>query len=260
MAGNGERGYNGDEIPATEAKLCEPFGIFVTERDELYIADSYNNRIRKVVNGIITTVIDGNKGSMFRPMSVFVSKSNELFICDNGRHCVLKVNSNGIVSTIAGTENDGYNGDGDLATKTNLQHPWFVTVFNDEVYISDLSNNRIRKVLRNGNMITIAGTGVDGYNGDGILSTSAQLDGPIGLFVTSNNEIYISEYHGHRIRKINSHGIISTIAGDGNDGYSGDIPFDFQMYPHIGAIIPPIKPFPKSYLDISIHCILESNF
>jgi len=127
VAGNGDFGYNGDDILATKAKLQEPRGIFVTEDDELYICDSYNNRIRKVFNGTITTVVDESKESMFSPTSVFASKYNELYICDNERHRVLKVNSNGIVSTIAGTGNDGYNGDGDLATKTNLQHPWIVT-------------------------------------------------------------------------------------------------------------------------------------
>jgi len=89
-------------------------------------------------------------------------------------------------------------------------------------------------------MITIVGTGFSGYNGDGILATSAQLDGPTSVFVSDSNEIYISEYNGYRIRKINSHGIISTIAGNGVAGYSGDIPFDFKKYPHIGSRIPPI--------------------
>ena len=96
MAGNGERGYNGDEIPATEAKLNEPFGIFVTEQDELFIADSNNNRIRKVVNGIITTVVD----ELLGPSSVFVSKSNEIYISEQSGHKITKVNANGLISLL----------------------------------------------------------------------------------------------------------------------------------------------------------------
>ena len=93
-----------------------------------------------------------------------------------------------------------------------------------------------------------------------ILATSARLNAPTGVFVTDRNEIYISDFYGSRIRKINSHGVISTIAGNGTKGYSGDVPFDFQKYPHIGSKIPPIKPFPKSYLDISIYCQMERKF
>ena len=205
VTGDGTYGYNEDDIPATEARLYNACGICVNERDELYFAEYGNNCIRKVCNGMITTVVGYTE--LNTPSGVFISKSNEIYIANNGGHKIKKVNSNGIVSTIAGTGEGGYNGDGDLATKTQLSTPWGVTVANDEVYIADLSNNRIRKVLRNGNIITIstiAGTGVDGYNGDGILATSAQLEGPIGLFVTRNNEIFISEYHGHRIRKHNN--------------------------------------------------------
>ena len=253
VAGNGEEGYNGDYIPATEAEISAPYGIFVTEQDELYIAEYSNYLIRKVCNGMITTMV----GSELRtPSSVFVSKTNEIYIVEYTGQTVKKVNTNGTISTIAGTGIAGYNGDGILATSVQLNNPWFLTVFNDEVYIADFSNNRIRKILRNGNMITIAGTGRDGKNGDGVLATEAQLFGPTSVFVTSN-EIYISEYYGCRIRKINSHGIISTIVGNGTSEYSGDVPFDFQKYPHIGAKIPPIKPFPKSYLDISIHFQIE---
>jgi len=132
-----------------------------------------------------------------------------------------------------------------------------VTVFNDEVYIVDYNNNRIWKILKNGIMITIAGTGYDGYNGDERRAITAQVSGPTGLFVTDDKEIYISEYYGCRIRKINSQGIISTIVGNGKNGYSGDVLFDFRMYPHIGARISLIKPFPKSYFDISIQYQME---
>ena len=254
VAGTGEGGYNGDGIPATEAQISAPFGIFVTEHDELYIADHGNNRIRKVFNGIITTVVDKVLG----PSSVFVSKSNEIYICEYRGRKITKVNANGTLSTIAGTGIAGYNGDGMLATSAQFNDPWVMTVANDEVYIVDLGNNRIRKILKNGIISTIAGRGSAGYNGEEILATNAPLNSPTGVFVTDSNEIYISEYYGCRIRKINSHGFISTIAGNGTKGYSGDVPFDFEKYPHIGPRKKQlIKPFPKSYLDISIQCQME---
>ena len=269
VVGTGIGGYNGDGIPATEAMIQYPYGIFVTEQDELYFADYCNSRIRKVFNGIITTVagtgIDGYNGDgllakntdLQCPICVSISETNEMYIVEHNR--VRKVNSNGIVSTIAGTGVNGCNTSGVLATNARLNDPWFVTVVNGEVYIAEYVNNRIRKILRNGIIVTIAGTD-DGYNVDGILATSVQLSSPNCVFVTNNGEIYISEYKGCRIRKINSHGIISTIAGYsgvGIPGYSGDVPFDFRKYPHIGARTKPIKPFPKSYLDVSIQCQME---
>jgi len=114
-----------------------------------------------VFNGNITTVV--GPSDVVTPSSVFVSKANEIYISEHSGHRIRKVNSNGIISTIAGTGKSGYNGDGDLATNTLLYRPWFVTVFNDEVYIADISNNRIRKILRNGQMITIAGADGAGY-------------------------------------------------------------------------------------------------
>ena len=170
VVGTGIGGYNGDDIPATEAMIQYPYGIFVTEQDELYFADYCNSRIRKVFNGIVTTV--------------------------------------------AGTGIDGYNGDGQLAMNTQLNDPWFVTVVSGEVYIAEYDNNRIRKILRNGIITTLAGT--DGYNVDGISATSVQLSSPNCVFVTNNGEMFISTIAGY--------------AGVGIPGYSGDVPFDFQKY------------------------------
>ena len=103
-----------------------------------------------------------------------------------------------------------------------LKFPQGVFVSNGQVYIADSGNHRVRKLLHNGQIVTIAGTGKKGYNGDGQLAVNAQLNYPSSVIVSSSNQVYIAEMDGHRIRKIDQNGIISTIAGTGEDGYSGD--------------------------------------
>jgi len=90
------------------------------------------------------------------------------------------------------------------------------------VFIADTNNHRVRKLLRNGHIVTIAGNGTRGYSGDGQLATDAQLSRPFAVFVSSSNQVYISEWSGHRIRKIDRNGIISTIVGTGKEGYNGE--------------------------------------
>jgi len=157
---------------------------------------------------------------------------------------VRKVNIHGVISTVAGTGESGYSGDGGLAnggvaTKAQLNNPWFASCYNNELYVSDFSNSVIRKVLQDGTIITICGNGTVGYSGDGVLAKETTLNVSTGVFVTSSN--------------VDCNGIFSTIAGNGSIGYSGDVKFNFQKYPHIGPKKKSIiKPFPKAYLDISI--------
>ena len=239
VAGTGVVGYNGDYQLATNAQISTPLGICVSSDDELYIADCYNHRIRKVLNNgmIITIAGTGVKGyngddilaihaQLFEPTSVFVSNSNEVFISEYQKDQIRKIDSDGIITTIAGIGQMGYNGDNILAVQSNLNCPWDVMVVNDEVYIADRINHRIRKVLKNGMITTIAGTGVKGYNGDNILASNAQLSCPASIFVSSTNELFIADRDNHRIRKIDSDGIIKTIAGNGEDGYAGDIEYN----------------------------------
>jgi len=103
-----------------------------------------------------------------------------------------------------------------------LNCPSSVFVSNDEVFIVDNGNHRVRKLLRNGQIVTIAGNGTAGYNGDGQLATCSQLYYPVGIVVSLSDQVYISDKGNSRIRKIDRHGIISTIAGTGVSGYNGD--------------------------------------
>ena len=253
VAGTGVSGYNGDNVPATSAQLHSPYGIYVSdEGDEFYIADTHNSCIRKVLkDGNITTVAKSFK----TPIGVFVVR-NEVYVCDQMGQCIKKIDSNGVITIIAGTGILGSN-DSDLATQCQLHYPSGIFVTEQqEVFIADLYNHCVRKVLTNGKIITIAGTGE--YRGDIIdhkPATSAIVHGPYNIFV-DKQDIYIAEALGNRIRKIDGNGIITTIVGsvEGKKGYSGDVPFDFQKYPHIGPKnIPLIKPFPKAYHDMIIH-------
>ena len=271
IAGNGLRGYDGDGRLAVDAELNHPRGgLFVNDDEEVYFCDFGNHCVRKIDRfGKITTVagnvIPGYDGGyngddilatsahLYFPTNVFVYK-NEIYITDTFNHRIRKVLQNGIITTIAGTGEYGYNGDDQPATSAHLNQPQGLFVYNDQVYFSDYYNNRVRMILPNGMIKTIAGTGKRGYNGEGMLAAESPLDLVSGIFVDDSG-IYMAEYGSSRIRKIDSNGIITTIAGTGKEGYSGDVPFDFEKYPHIGPKKKQfIKPLPKTYHDVVIHC------
>ncbi|KAG2374636.1 hypothetical protein C9374_010655 [Naegleria lovaniensis] len=239
IAGNGTRGYNGDNQLATNAQLNYPSSVFVSSNDEVYIADPANHRIRKIMkNGMITTIAgNGTEGyngdnqlatnaQLYRPSSVFVSSNDEVYIADNYNNRIRKIMKNGKITTIAGNVIEEYNGYIQVTTKVQVRGPYSVFVSsNDEVYIADNYNHRIRKIMKNGMITTIAGTGIEGYNGDNQLATNAQLYRPYSVFVSSNDEVYIADTYNNRIRKIMKNGMITTIAGNGTQGYNGDSPY-----------------------------------
>ena len=239
----------------------------MTDDEEVLIADSENNRVRKIDrNGIMSTIAgNGTKGfdgdgqlatsaCLCFPTSVFQYK-NEIYIADTGNNRLRKVDRNGIMTTIAGNGEKEFNGDVILATTASIR-PQCVFLHNDQIYISDMYNHRIRKMDQNGIITTIAGTGKEGFNGDDQLAVKANLKFPMGIFVDDDSQIYIADSENNCIRKIDQNGIISTIAGTPSErGYSGDVPFDFEKYPHIGPRKKPlIKPFPKAYHDMIIIC------
>jgi RHS repeat-associated protein len=136
---------------------------------------------------------------------------------------IRRVDANGIITTVAGTGKWGYSGDGGPATQAKLNFPYDIKVDPlGNLYIADFDNHRIRKVDTNGIITTIAGTGTPGYSGDGGPAIQAQLDSPMGIALDYSGNLYIGELNNHRIRKVDTNGIITTIAGNGNPGYSGD--------------------------------------
>jgi type IX secretion system substrate protein/NHL repeat-containing protein len=231
-------GYSGDNGQATNAELYNPNGITTDALGNLYIADSYNNRVR-IVNtvGIVITIAGNGTGGysgdnglattaeLNLSTGVAIDSHNNIYIADFGNNVIRKINTSGTINTIAGTGTSGYSGDGGQSTVAELSDPRqlaFDTLGN--LYFSDQANNVIRKInVTTGIISTFAGNGTQGYSGDGGGATSAQLYYPTGLHFDKLNNLYIADEGNNVIRKINaSTGIISTFAGNGTQGYSGD--------------------------------------
>ena len=215
VAGNGQSGYNGDNIPATQASLYGPKGIAVDFSGNIYIADQINYRIRKVdTNGIITTVagngqysFSGDGGSAIQaglggyPGSVAVDGVGNLYIASDGR--IRKVDTSGIITTVAGNGQQGYSGDGGPATQARFNNLSGIAADSvGNIYLCDRNNERIRKVNTSGIITTIAGNGIQGYGGDGGPATQGVLNYPEGVAVDSKGNVYIAEMYNNRIRKV----------------------------------------------------------
>ena len=220
VAGNGTSGYRGDGSAAVAARLNEPVGVALDGSGNLYIADTINNRIRKVdAAGVITTVAgNGTPGyggdggaavaaQLRYPQGVALDGSGNLYIADSSNSRIRKVDTAGVITTVAGDGTQGYGGDGGTAVAAQLNQPFGVALDGSgNLYIADTINNRIRKVDAAGVITTVA----------------AQLGGPAGVALDGAGNLYIAEWNNHRIRKVDAAGVITTVAGDGTRGYSGD--------------------------------------
>ncbi len=240
VAGNGNWGFSGDGGPATAASLNYPVGVSVAADGSLYIADTYNGRIRRVgPDGIITTVAGngqlglfgrrwpGDGGEPEHPFGVAVAADGSLYIADIENHRIRRVGPDGIITTVAGNGQRGFSGDGGPATAAGLHHPTGVAVAADgSLYIADYDNYRIRRVGPDGIITTVAGNGNYGFSGDGGPATAASLSthsmspSPPTAACTS----WTTDYYNHRIRRVGPDGIITTVAGNGNWDwdFSGD--------------------------------------
>jgi sugar lactone lactonase YvrE len=237
VAGSGKGAFAGDGGPATSAGMT-PLTVTVDGADNLYIADYFNNRIRKVSpSGIITTVAgggnpadglgDGGPATSARlslPSGVAVDASGNLLIADSGNNRVRMVTPAGTISTFAGTGQAGFAGDGGPATAAQLNAPNAPVVDNaGRIFFTDLGNHRVRMVGPDGTIHTVAGGGnpADGV-GDGGLATDAHLDLPEQIALDGAGNLFIADNHGCRIRRVGPVGIITTVAGSGQSGFSGD--------------------------------------
>ncbi|MEI7435741.1 MAG: MBG domain-containing protein, partial [bacterium] len=236
IAGTGVAGWSGDGGAATNAKLNMPESACVDALGVVYITDYNNNLIRRVgTNGIITTVAgtgsygysgDGGPATNAKlgcPCETAVDAAGNLFVVDYGNSRIRRIGTNGIIQTIAGTGAASYNGDGIAATNATLNFPQSVVVDTaGNVLVGDSGNNRIRRIGTNGIIRTIAGTGTSGYNGDEIAATNAQLNNPNGMTFDADGNLFMADYGNNRVRRIGTNGIISTCAGSGINGFSGD--------------------------------------
>lgn len=239
-AGSDLAGYSGDGGPATNAKCQTPSGIAIDDTGQVYFCDQLANCVRKIsTTGIITTVAgtgtpgysgDGGPATdatIYWPQGITLDHFGNLYISDQFNNTIRKVTAaTGIISTIAGDNSLlGYSGDGGPATNAALWRPTDVGVDGmGNVYFVDQSNAAVRKVnATTGIITTIAGTGVSGYNGDGILADTAQLNFPNGMAIDTAGNVYIADLYNNRVRKVDvSTGIITTVAGNGIAGYGGD--------------------------------------
>ncbi|MFI8812664.1 MULTISPECIES: NHL domain-containing protein [unclassified Streptomyces] len=235
IAGTGVAGFKGDNGSAAEAQLDRPYGVAVDSTGTLYISDYNNHRIRKITtDGKISTVAGAGAGYrgdngpaasalLNSPREVAVDSAGTVYITDAGNHRVRKITADGTISTVAGSGTAGFSGDGGQAVRAQLNYPLGVAVDSaGTLYISDYRNSRVRKVTTDGKISTVAGSGTEGFKGDGAAAVSAQLKNPYGLAVDGADDLYITDAGNHRVRKVAADGTISTVAGTGTAGFGGD--------------------------------------
>ncbi len=246
VAGNGIKGFSGDGGQAVNALVAEPDDVVVDPAGDLLIADTSNRRVRKITpTGIISTIV-GNGAFRFggdggpataaylnAPISIALDSSGDIFFVDSESNRVRKIAPSGIITTIAGNGVETFGGDNGQAVNASLdirfpsEGPFGIDAgiavdSAGNVYVADTDNGRIRKISTSGIISTFAGGGAFGVLGDGGQATQAYLRVPAGIVFDPAGNLYISDFGNNRIRKVSTTGIITTIAGNGTAGYSGD--------------------------------------
>lgn len=240
LAGNGTRGFGGDGGPAAAASLNNPQGIVADGVGNLYVADTYNLRLRRInlANQIISTVA-GNGTPMFSgdggpstgaslsyTQGVGVDTHGNIYIADTGNNRIRRVDAaTNVISSVAGNGIASYSGDNDAASIAGLNNARGVAADNiGNLYIADTSNNRIRRVdAATQTITTVAGNGAAAFGGDGSLATSASLSVPSGIALDGSGNLFIADTGNQRIRRVDAvTQVITTVAGSDSHGPSGD--------------------------------------
>ncbi len=245
VAGTGVPGFAGDGGPPLRSQLklaCfgtpEVVGLAIDANGVIFFSDPCNDRVRKIVpDGVISTVAgggtpktggvgDGGRGVdalLNDPRGLALDGLGDLFIADTGDNRVRKLDTTGIISTVAGDGMLGWSGDGGPANLAELSAPEAVVLKGDDLYISDAGNERIRRVSSESGVIsTVVGDGSSGFSGDGGPAIKAKLSLPLGLAIDGRGNLYVSDSGNDRVRKIDLAGVITTVAGNGHAGFSGD--------------------------------------
>ncbi|MBB5061413.1 sugar lactone lactonase YvrE [Granulicella aggregans] len=240
VAGSATGGFAGDGGAATSAELSDPTAVAVDSSGNLYIADTGNQRIRKVTKttGFITTIAgNGTSGysgdgglptsaKLNYPQGIAVDTTGNIYIADTSNSRVRWIpKSSGDIYTLAGTGTAGYSGNGGAGASAQVSIPTGVAVDGSgNLFIADTGNGSIRQVIVSTDIIsTVVGQGLNGFSGDGGVGTSAKLSSPQAVAVDSTGNLYIADSSNYRIRKwTKSSKIITTVAGNGTNGFSGD--------------------------------------
>ena len=235
IAGTHVKGYTGDGGPATAAEIGYPWGLVTDNQGNIYFSEPFYNVIRKInAAGTIITYAgigfpgysgDGGQAVNARvnhPIGLAIDHAGNLYFADNLNNVIRKISSTGIISTIAGNHIKGFSCDGGPALAASLDNPRCIAIDDQgNIYFSDTWNYVVRKVNTAGKISTVAGNHIKGYSGDGGPANACSLWDPVGVTLV-NGELYIADNHNHAIRKISTSGTITTIAGTGKPGYSGN--------------------------------------
>ena len=239
IVGAGERGYSGDGGPAAAALLSEPFMCAFDPAGNLYVAEAMNHCVRRVdaATGVIATIAgtgaegysgDGGpatEATFNQPYSLQVDANGDVYVVDRLNYVIRRIDAaTGIISTVAGTGEPGYGGDGGPGTRAQFREP--NDCFLDGrggLLIADVQDQRIRRLdLASGVIATFAGNGAKERSGDGLPALEASILGARAVCMDGAGNTYIAEREGNGIRKVDANGVMSTLAGTGEFGYTGD--------------------------------------
>ncbi|HEV2815303.1 MAG TPA: RHS repeat-associated core domain-containing protein, partial [Solirubrobacteraceae bacterium] len=228
-------GQNFDVISTLSDGLSFPEGLAATEEGHLLVADSSAHVIRRIAEDGTTTVVAGTGAAGYggdggpataavlnHPSDVAVTRDGSVLVADEGNNRVRRIGPGGTISTVAGTGEGGYAGDGGPALGAALDEPSDVaTAADGALYVVDRANHAVRRIGPDGIITTVAGNGTPGSGGDEGLGADARLRSPRDVTVRDGS-VFVADGGNHRVRRIDPGGTIHTVAGNGQDGYSGD--------------------------------------
>jgi sugar lactone lactonase YvrE len=228
VAGSGEFGPSGDNGPAVEARFNEPAGIAVDRDGSIYVADERLDRVRRVtpdgfielyVGGAVRDDGVGDDGEALDamldgPRGLALDAEGNLYIADSRQHRIRRVDVNGIITTVAGTGEAGFSGDGGPAAAARLNQPTHLAFdASGNLIVTDLGNNRVRRVAPDGTITTVAGNGERAAGGEGTKAVATSLLFPAGIAGDRSGALFIAEQGANRIRRVAPDGTIATVAG-----------------------------------------------
>jgi NHL repeat len=231
VAGTGKRG-KGPASLAPQLDLDRPEGLAVAADGGVFLADGWHHAVYRIgpdggVQRVAGTGSPGfsgdggpaSKAMLSRPADLRMDRAGNLFISDVHNHRVRKVDASGRITTVAGTGQPGFSPDGTLANQAQLNTPWGIGLdLRDRLLIGDGANHRVRRIEDDGRLVTLAGSGRQGYDGDGGPALKASLNYPEGLFVDQRGRLFIGDEWNNAVRVVDTDGVISTVIGTGFPG------------------------------------------